>query len=232
MRQKKVLIIDDDLTVGAILNHVLTDSGYHVHYQTSLIGLQEVLSTLLPDVIILDVEIGNSNGIDFLATIKSLVGNTPVIFISSHSNSEFKIRAIKGGGIAYLVKPINNEELLAYVENFTNTYIKSVEVISFGRWTLSPENRALTYNRRVSVRLSKKEFALMRLLAANSSRVVLRSEILSELYDDDSARVFMDLSVNNFISSLRRHLSIDLSIEIRTVTKVGYKLFMRKSHDA
>ena len=205
---------------------MLKDADYKVHYQTSLIGLQEILYTYNPDIIILDIEIDDSNGIDALPEIKSFLKGIPVIFISSHSESYYKVRAIKEGGTTYLTKPINNDELLAYVDSFSITKDDSNEITTFGKWTIESDGRILTYKKTSSIRLSKKEYKLLILLARNSKRVVLRSEILKELYEED-IQESMDLSLNNFILSIRKHLLIDLKVEIKTVQKTGYRLFVK-----
>ncbi|MFR9511066.1 MAG: response regulator transcription factor [Rikenellaceae bacterium] len=214
MNNKKILLIDDDPVLGSILLISLQKEGYTVHYQNTLSGLQETLITFAPNVIILDVEIGNQNGIDALPAIKNIIGGTPVIFISSHTQSDFISRAIREGGSVYLKKPFDTEELVAYVEKFSQGNVIEKNIIKFGMWSLLPDTQTLVLNTKedsATIKLTKKEYQLLQLLALNRKRVVLRAEIIAELYDqtvDNS----IEMSINNFISKLRKYLSIRFSL--------------------
>ncbi len=228
MNETKILLIDDDPVLGSILLISLQKEGYTVHYQNTLSGLQETLITFAPNVIILDVEIGNQNGIDALPAIKNIIGNTPVIFISSHTQSDFISRAIREGGSIYLKKPFDTEELLAYIEKFSQGNLIEDNIIKFGMWSLLSDTHTLVLNTKkdpATIKLTKKEYRLLKLLALNRKRVVLRAEIIAELYDQPTDNS-IELSVNNFISKLRKYLSAHKSVQLRTVHGVGYRLII------
>ncbi len=228
MEAKKILLIDDDPVLGSVLLISLQKEGYTVHYQNTLSGLQEVLASFIPDAVILDVEIGSHNGIDALPAIKTIIGETPVIFISSHTQSDFITRAIRQGGSVYIKKPFDFEELLAYVAKFANDGGVKSDILNFGMWSLNTSNQTLSLNTKEiieDIKLTKKEYKLLKLLAQNSKRVVLRAEIMAELYDRKVDGT-IELSINNFISKLRKYLAPHRSVQIRTVHGIGYRLII------
>ncbi len=227
MNEVKVLILDDDFAIGALLGHYLKDAGCIVHFQTSIMGLEEVAATFAPDVVVLDVELGDVNGIDALPAIKSFLGDTPIIFISSHNKKEYRVSSIRRGGEVFLQKPFEPEELLAYIEKFVTERVESTEVLNFGGWSLNAENNTLTYRNNAPNRLTQSEFKILRLLVRNKNRVVLRAEILGELYGKDITED-KNLSINNFVLSLRKHFSVDKRTTIKTVHGIGYRLYYSK----
>lgn len=83
----KILFIDDDITFGRICTIILQEKGYEVFYQTTLNGAKACIAEAHPDIIVLDVEIGNQNGIEVAPEIKVIAPNVPVLFISSHTEA-------------------------------------------------------------------------------------------------------------------------------------------------
>ena len=72
------------MVLGNIVTLALEDSGYEVHYQTSLAGIKMVVKEMQPDIMVLDVEIGAMNGIVVVRELKAIVPETPVLIVSSH----------------------------------------------------------------------------------------------------------------------------------------------------
>lgn len=118
MDKIRVLIVDDDATLGATLTLGLDTLGMQPSYQTSLAGLQSVVQSINPNIIILDVEIGEDNGIDQMQQLKLYAPNIPVIFMSSHADVGYLTRAMGEGAVNYLKKPFEMEELAAYIQRF------------------------------------------------------------------------------------------------------------------
>ena len=87
MDKIKVLIVDDDAILGATLTLGLDALGMQPIYQTSLTGLQSAIQSASPNIILLDVEIGDDNGIDQMQQLKLYAPNIPVIFMSSNINA-------------------------------------------------------------------------------------------------------------------------------------------------
>nr|WP_320120570.1 response regulator [uncultured Marinifilum sp.] len=99
----KVLFVDDDINLGNFISNVLeTDYNYSVHFQNTILGIIHIIEDFAPDIVILDVEIGEKNGID---TGKNIIANypqIPILFVSSHTEEEMITRGIDVGGNAYI----------------------------------------------------------------------------------------------------------------------------------
>src|SRR5690554_2797995 len=115
MEPLKVLFVDDDLEFGQIITLGLTRLGHKVHFQTSLAGIDEAIVQFAPAMIVLDVEIGEDNGIDKAKELLSLFPSIPILFVSSHTDVSFVTKGIAAGGVNYLKKPFDIRELDAYI---------------------------------------------------------------------------------------------------------------------
>lgn len=222
MERIKVLFVDDDVTLGKIVTLALDESGYETHYQSSLIAIHSVILELNPDIIILDVEIGNKNGIEITPELKAIVPNTPILFVSSHVDSSDVVKALNAGAIAYLKKPFDIEELLAYINRHTNTFHSDGIII--GNFKLNTDDDTLLFNDKKVKRLSKLEGKLLKLLASNRNQTVTREQIETELWE---GCINSEQSLNNFIAKLRKYLSEDEQLELVTIPKKGYKLIVQ-----
>ena len=111
--QNKVLIVDDDTLLGNILTQALKEEGYEVHYQSSTISLIPAVKEFRPNLMVLDIEIGNQDGINCMNDIQQIAPGLPILIISSHTESAEVKRALQQGAVAYLKKPFETEELCA-----------------------------------------------------------------------------------------------------------------------
>ena len=221
-KQIKVLFVDDDTTLGSMVSQGLTYLGYSVHYQSSMIALESIINEFQPNIIILDVEIGDKDGIDDSSRIRALFPNIPIIFVSSHIEASYVERALESGGTTYLKKPLDISELAAYVKRYAVT--KSDTNVSVGLFSLNLASRELLNSENNdSTILNKKESELLNLLITNANNVVSRETIIAEIWNGDYSS---EQVLNNYISRLRKCLSEDPRISIKTVPREGYRLIV------
>lgn len=215
----KVLFIDDDLFLGQIITTALQEKGYEVSYQNSLAGAKAALSELHPHILVLDVEIGTSNGIEATPQLKAIAPDIPILFVSSHTESDMAVKAIHAGAVNYLRKPFDVEELVAYIEHFAKPHNY---LITIGTLTLNTETRELLdKNGKVIKTLSESEYKLLKLLAAYPNQTVNREQIEKEVWAESAPS---EQSLNNFVSKLRKYLAEDPALTLSTMQKEGYKL--------
>lgn len=219
MDKIKVLFVDDDVALGSIVTMALEASGCEVCYQSSLTAIRSVVQEFVPDIIVLDVEIGTKNGIDATPELMMIAPGVPILFVSSHLDSSEVARALKVGGIAYLKKPFEIEELLAYISRHTSLF--HIEPNRIGMFTFNAEESLLMKGDEVVKKLTAFEHKLLKLLILNQNKVVAREQIVQELWDGDYGN---EQSLNNYIAKLRKYISADNSLELLTIPKVGYKL--------
>lgn len=221
MSKVKVLFVDDDLLIGSVVTLSLKESGYDVHYQSSIVGLQSVILEYQPHVVVLDVEVGADNGIDAVPLIRSLTPGIPVIFVSSHVESSTIARAISSGGEVYLKKPFEVAELIVYIEKYTNA--QSSTEIKFGSCILNFNNRVLTINGEEK-KLGLSECRLLTLFASKVNCLVSRAEIEQVLYRNAEVNEY---SINNLMAKLRKLLLKDQKVALETRHKQGYILLVK-----
>lgn len=224
MNKAKVLFIDDDVMLGNIVTTALTDEGYVVHQQNSLTGIKAVVSEFRPAIIVMDVEIGAEDGIDAMPELYAVSPEIPIVIISSHTASNEVVRALQNGAVAYLKKPFEPEELIAYIERYAHTAQKLLPKIKIASLELDVQNHILYQGSRKLKRLSKLEFALLLLLNEHQGEIVSHGEI-SKLW---GGAIIEDHSLYNLIAKLRKTLSVDVHIKIDTVGGDGYILQIEK----
>lgn len=215
----KVLFIDDDTLLGHIVLTDLQEEGYDALYQTSLAGVKACITESHPDIIVLDIEIGDSNGIDIAPELKALAPDTPILFTSSHTDGDTIAKALNVG-VGYIKKPFEMTELRAYLQRYTHVS-DSLHHISIGSLSLDTETHQLKQGTRVIRQLSDSEYKLLKLLAAYPNQTIGRKQLEQEVWPGGSSN---EQSLNNFISKLRKYLSDDKQVELATVQKNGYQL--------
>ena len=110
--KKKILIIDDEINIGLLLENFLSQD-YDVKYISNSLEALDWLESNLPDLIICDIEMPNVNGYEFLTKVRQrgFTSHTPFIMLSAKSESKERIKCYKLGAQDYLTKPFNPEEL-------------------------------------------------------------------------------------------------------------------------
>lgn len=218
--QYRVILVDDDTLVGNCISQGLTLLGHKVHYQSSIIALDVIINKFQPNIILLDVEIDDEDGIEYSKHIRTLFPNIPIIFISSHIDSSYVTRALNEGGVSYLKKPVDIEELDAYIKRFAKKTL--LHLLSFGSFTLNTDSKVLTNTKnKHDIQLNNKETQLLELLINNIETKTYRKEILQKVWNNKSES---SQSINNIISRLRNYLKEAPEITIETAPNEGYIL--------
>ena len=223
-KKTKVLIVDDDITLGAILSTGLELLDIETIYQTSLAGLQSVVKTSHPNIILLDVEVGDSNSIDLIQQLKLYAAGIPVIFMSSHIDAGYQSKAILEGATAFLKKPVDVEEVAAYIKRFGKTEQQlsdASSTITIGSYTFDIQNRELYKKGKNAGRLTSKQSQVIKLLLEHLGEIISRQDLKHKLWPDGNDS---DASLDNYISQLRKIFAKDESIQIITIPKIGFKL--------
>ncbi len=219
MEKIKVLFVDDDVALGQVVLLALRNLGYVAEYCTTLLGIQSMVKEMSPDIIVLDVEIGEKNGIDAVVELKFVAPYTPILFVSSHINSSEVAKALDAGGAAYLKKPFEMEELIAYVRRYAPDF--HAKGISVGKFHLRLEDDMLMKGDDLVKHLTPFESKILKLLAQNINRTVSREEIEQVLWQGASGS---EHSLNNYMVKLRKYLAGDEAVSLEVVPKMGYML--------
>lgn len=218
----KVLFVDDDFDFGKVNCMGLKSLGYEVHYQTSLAGIETVIEDFSPSIIVLDVEIGDENGIEKAREIIPLFSSIPVLFISSHTDISLVAEGLAAGGVNYLKKPFNIRELDAYIQRFAKKQTSTNNII-IGNYLLNYETDELLYNGILIKELAPLEKNGFLLLTEHVNTPVtydlISKKLWGKTYTPD-----LDSNIHNLISKLRKIMNKDEHVVIKTVKGIGYML--------
>lgn len=217
---KTILIVDDDVYIGDMLEELLTKENYDVGRAYSGTEALMYLSSRRPDLILLDLMLPGLSGEELLPLIKGI----PVIVVSAKAEVSDKVSLLLGGAADYVTKPFDTSELLARitVQLRKNDVPESSDILSFDTISLNTETRAVTVSD-TPVRLTQTEYAILKLLMANPSQVITKSVMLDRISEDTPDCTESSLKVH--ISNLRKKLkAVNGKDYIEAVWGIGFKL--------
>ncbi len=217
---KTILITDDDVHIGNMLEEILVRERYDVLRAYSGTEALMILKNHRPDLVLLDLMLPGMNGEDVLTHIRDI----PVIVVSAKAEINDKVNLLLGGTVDYVTKPFDINELLARITvALRKKGINDIsDSITFREIFLDLIAHA-AYVSGQAVKLTKTEFAILKLLMQNPSQVIAKSVILDRISQDTPDCVESSLKVH--ISNLRRKLrEITGSDYIEAVWGVGFKM--------
>lgn len=218
----KILIIEDEKLLAESLRLLLETKGFDVETVYDGISGQEYAELGVYDLLILDVMLPNLDGYQLAKNVRSKRCNTPILMLTAKSSLEDRIEGLNAGADYYLTKPFDTRELLACINALLRRQGNQVDELCFGNTTLDISSGTLLCGEK-SIRLSAKEFDIMRLLLQNPSRNLSKETILAYVWGYDSNAVENHVEV--YIGFLRKKLlSIHSDILILAVRKLGYHL--------
>lgn len=217
---KTILIVDDDVYIGNMLEEALRKEGYAVSRAYS--GSEALLSLASgrPDLILLDLMLPGLNGEEVLAAIQGI----PVIVVSAKAEMEDKVSLLMGGAADYVTKPFDMPELMARIAvQFRKTsVINKKSQLKADDIVMDTEAHSVVVNNR-TVKLTRTEYAILRLLLQNPEQVIPKSVMLERISDDTPDCVESSLKVH--VSNLRRKLREAGGKDyIESVWGIGFKI--------
>lgn len=216
---KHILIIDDDAHIGDILERVLEQEGYQVSRAYSGTEALMVLSVARPDMVLLDLMLPGLSGEEILPKIQDI----PVIVLSAKADTDSKVSLLLGGAADYVTKPFDTKELLARITVALRGGTQpSGRALVHGPLCVDPETRQVTADG-AEVRLTRTEFAILRLLMDNPMQVVTKSSLLEHICTDTPDCT--ESSLKTHMGNLRKKLrDVGAGDPIEAVWGIGFKL--------
>ena len=129
MTNSKLIYIEDDQILGNLITQALVDYGFEIDFRTTLNGLQESLASMLPDLLILDIEVNNQSCLDILPAIRSQYPQLPIIIASSHTDGAKIVRSYDAGANHYIKKPYDVTDLVFQIQNLLQQSEKQLPAI-------------------------------------------------------------------------------------------------------
>ena len=213
-----IAVIDDDEHINKMLAELLSKEGYWVVQAYSGTEALYLLSKNRPDLVLLDLMMPGLSGEEVLLKVKGI----PVIVISAKTDIQNKVSVLLDGAADYVTKPFDPRELLARITVQLRNSTGTAGFLLFDELTLYLDGRRLFVGEE-EIRLTKTEYAILKLLMVHPSQVITKSAILDKISQDTPDCVETSLKVH--ISNLRRKLR-DVSGKdyIEAVWGIGFKM--------
>lgn len=219
----RVLVVEDEKNLAESLVKLLERQKYQAEAVfDGETGLTYAMSGQY-DAVVLDVMLPGLNGFQIATALRKKGSDIPILMLTARDDVTDKVRGLDSGADDYLTKPFTSEELLARMRALMRRQgAVQMEEITFGDIKLGLDNYILSKEDR-QVRLSHKEFEVMRMLLARPGSIVSKEELILKIWGADSEAV--DNNVEAYISFLRKKLSyLKSSVQISSKRLLGYQL--------
>lgn len=224
MKDKKILLVDDEQDILEILSYNLEKEGYKVF--TANNGNEGIAKAkeIIPDLILLDVMMPEKDGIETCQEMRQIkeLQKTLIVFLSARAEEFSQLAGYDAGANDYIVKIIKPKVLISKVNALlqlsTQVSESQSKVLELGDLIIDKENFKVT-KAGENLLLPKKEFDLLYLLASNTQKVFKREEILDKVWGNDV--IVGERTIDVHIRRLREKLGDD---SIQTLKGIGYKL--------
>ena len=223
--KRRILLVEDDASMGFLLVDFLDNNGFEITLATDGKKGLELFTAHHFDLCILDVMLPGIDGFALASEIKQTNAAVPFIFLTARSMKPDKMKGFALGADDYVTKPFDEEELLCRIQAILNrTKGASVEIQSqttkFGDYSFNWENQTLMFQGILERRLTRKESDVLKMLCLNRNKLLKREDILIALWGEND--YFHGRSLDVFIVRLRKYLKKDPSIAIENVPGVGF----------
>lgn len=218
----KILVVDDEEAITELVATALRYEGFDV---ATAEGGREALALVRsyrPDVVILDVMLGDIDGFEVIKRMAAEDLRVPVLFLTARDTPEERVHGLTLGADDYICKPFSLAELIARVRvALRRAQRRGGEELRFADLEMDTETMEVRRGGR-HVDLTPTEFKLLRYLLLNARRVLSKEQIIDHVWNydfDGDARI-----VETYVSYLRRKVDIDAPPLIHTVRGFGYSL--------
>lgn len=223
----KILVIEDERLLADSIKEMLERKGFQVEAVYDGETGKEYAELGIYDLLILDVMMPKMDGYEVARQVRLKRCNTPILMLTARSDVADRIAGLNAGADYYLTKPFDSGELLASINALLRRQSGQVNEMVFGNTSLDLGTGMLMAGGK-RVRLSAKEFDVMRLLLQAGKRNLSKSAILSHIWGLESNAVENHVEV--YVAILRKKLSsIDSDIKIVSIRGLGYHLEVKNA---
>lgn len=216
---RKLLLVEDDRSLGATLRERLQKAGYEATWVDSLNKARAAFAGSKFDLLILDVGLPDGSGFEFAREIRGTSG-VPFIFVTARATAEDRLEGYDLGAVEYIPKPFHLREFILRVEHALSSHALPPQ-LNFEDVSVDVASMSLVRKDGRAERLPSRDFRLLQLLIERSPQVVSRDEILNSLWGED--RFPSTRTIDNAIVRLRQALGEKAGLKLRSVRGVGYQ---------
>lgn len=218
----KILLIEDEKLLADSLKDLLSTKGFQVDVVHDGDAGADYALLGVYDLLILDVMMPGLNGFQVARQVRSKRCNTPILMLTAKSDVMDRIEGLNAGADYYLTKPFDTRELLACINALLRRQGGQVENLTYGNTELELSTAVLRCGER-AVRLTAKEFDVMRQLMTSGKNLVPKEVLLARVWGYDSSAAENHVEV--YMAFLRKKLkNIQSNLRIEVVRRMGYHL--------
>ena len=218
----KILVIEDERLLAQSIQAVREQKGYAVDTVYDGVTGAEYAKLGIYDLLILDVMLPGLDGFGVARAVRAARCATPILMLTARSGIEDRVTGLNAGADYYLTKPFDTRELLACVGALLRRQGAQVDELRFGNTGLDLDSGLLFCGEK-SLRLSAREFDVMRLLMQSGERILSKEIILARVWGYESNAVENHVEV--YVGFLRKKLrAIGSNVRINAIRRLGYHL--------
>ena len=220
----KVLLAEDDLSLGYVIKDNLIDAGYDVVLCPDGQSAIDKFDKNEFNICLLDVMMPNKDGFAVAKKIRQQTDLIPILFLTAKSLEEDRIKGFSSGADDYIIKPFSMQELLMRMDVFLRRSKKmhsdKTVLFTLGNLKISYTDLKLSNNTEV-FNLTQKEADLLKFFCEHSNRILKREEVLLNVWGKDD--YFLGRSMDVFITKLRKYFKTDADVNLETIHGVGFR---------
>ena len=219
----RVLVVDDEPPIRKLLRMGLNAHGYQILEAANGKAALELLKET-PDLVILDLGLPDTQGLELLLTMRARNESVPIVVLSSRGDEAGKVQALDFGADDYVTKPFGMDELLARIRAALRHQLQSHgerPIFRVGELSVDLVRRIVKTGDK-EIKLSPKEYDLLRVLVQHAGKVLTHKFLLGELWSDFTDTQYLRV----YVRQLRHKIEADPEQPqyILTETGVGYRL--------
>ena len=220
----RVLVIDDEPPIRKLLRVGLSAHGYQIMEASSGKMALELLGEQPPDLIILDLGLPDMQGHELLRMMRARNDSVPIVVLSSRDDEAGKVQALDSGADDYVTKPFGMDELLARLRAALRHQLQTHgerPIFRVGDLSVDLVRRIVKLGDK-EIKLSPKEYELLRMLVQHAGKVLTHKFLLSQLWSDLTDAQYLRV----YVRQLRQKIEADPERPhyILTETGIGYRL--------
>lgn len=225
MDKAKILLVEDDDSLGYVIQDLLSMNGYKVHLARDGKEGLHFFNKSSYDLCLVDIMMPKKDGFSLAEDIRKVNSKVPLVFLTARNQKEDKIKGLKIGADDYITKPFDTDEFLLRIQAIlrrTSAHLESKDKLyQIGEYSFNPSTLELNGYEETR-RLTKKEAALLKLLCEHKGKILEREVVSNLIWGDDS--YFVGRSMDVFITRLRKYLKLDEKVAIANIHGVGFRL--------
>ena len=232
MRTKaKILLAEDDENLGYILSEYLSMNQFDITLCKTGVEALKMYQKMVFDICIFDIMMPEMDGFSLAKHIREADNQIPILFLTAKMLKVDKLKGFKIGADDYMVKPVDEEELIARIEAVlkrTQFYIEIDDAkteYTIGKYKFNFSNQTLEINSNIQM-LTIKEAEILKALCDRQGQILDRKLTLKKLWGEQD--YFTRKSMDVFIYKLRKYLSNDATVQIKNVHGKGFILEILK----